>query len=129
MHQFKQKVCRGNDAPFMNRELRKAVYTRSRLKNKLGNNPTHESKIAYKRQRNVCVTIGKKAVKSHFKTVACNGVTNNKEFWKIIKPFITNKGGLNNNEIILIENEKIISEEKQLTGIFNDHYINIVEEN
>ena len=31
---LQKKILRGNDAPFMNKELRKAVYTKSRLRNK-----------------------------------------------------------------------------------------------
>ena len=31
---LKRKTLRGNQAPFMTRELRKAIYNRSRLKNK-----------------------------------------------------------------------------------------------
>ena len=54
-------------------------------------------------------------------------VHTNKEFWKLIKPFLINKGFLENAEIILTEKDKIVTEEKELTRIFNDHYINIVE--
>ena len=51
-----------------------------------------------------------------------------KEFWKIIKPFLTNKGFLSGNEITLIENDEVITEEKILTEKFNNHYTNIVEQ-
>ena len=37
---LKNKILRGNDAPFMNKELRKAIYTRSRLRNRHFKNPT-----------------------------------------------------------------------------------------
>ena len=36
---LKKKILRGNDAPFMNKELRKAIYTRSRLRNRYFKNP------------------------------------------------------------------------------------------
>ena len=51
------------------------------------------------------------------------GVQTNKDFWKLIKPFLTNKGFLENAEIMLTEKEK----KKELVRIFNNHYINIVE--
>ena len=51
----------------------------------------------------------------------------NKDFWKLIKPFLTNKGFLKNGEIMLTEKDKIVTEEKEYTRIFNDNYINIVE--
>ena len=41
---LKQKTLRGNEAPFMNKNLRKAIYTRSRLKNRYNKNPTDDNK-------------------------------------------------------------------------------------
>ena len=51
------------------------------------------------------------------------GVQTNTDVWKLIKPFLTNKGFLENAEIMLTEKEK----KKELVRIFNNHYINIVE--
>ena len=36
----------------------------------------------------------------------------NNKFWETIKPFITNKNGLNNNSITLNKDNKIITQEK-----------------
>ena len=55
------------------------------------------------------------------------GVQTNKDFWKLIKPYLTNKGFLENLEIMLTENNKIVTEEKEPVRIFNYHYVNIVE--
>ena len=52
---------------------------------------------------------------------------NKKNFWKVIKPFLTNKGFIDGNEITIVDGDEIISEEKELVKIFNVHYINIVE--
>ena len=49
---------------------------------------------------------------SDFSMVTESGVITNKEFCKIIKPFLTNKGFLSGNEIKLIENDEVITEEK-----------------
>ncbi len=51
----------------------------------------------------------------------------NKEFWNLVKPFLSNKGGLAKNDIMLVTDEKIVSDELELSEIFNNHYINIVE--
>ena len=124
---LKQKTVRGNQAPFMNKTLRKAIYTRSRFKNNLNKNPTDDNKIKYKKQRNLCVNLRKKAIKQHIRKVTDSGIVENKTFWKVIKPFITNKNGLSNNNITIIQNNSIITDDKELTSLFNDHYINIVE--
>ena len=51
---LKKKKLRGNDAGFANKELRKAWYTRSRLRNKFNKNRTPENWELFKKQRNIC---------------------------------------------------------------------------
>ena len=51
----------------------------------------------------------------------------NKKFWKTMKPFLTNKGCLKNNDIILLDGEEMIINDRILAKRFNEHYINIVE--
>ena len=63
---FLSVVVRGNQVPFVNREFRKASYTRSRLRNKYWKNPTLENKLRYKEQRNKCVSLRKKSMKLYF---------------------------------------------------------------
>ena len=48
---LRMKFFRGNHAPFMNNELRKAIYTRPRLRNKFCKSPSKESEALYKQQR------------------------------------------------------------------------------
>ena len=40
---LKKKFLRGNQAPFINKELRKAIYDRSRLRNRFCETPTEEN--------------------------------------------------------------------------------------
>ena len=61
---LKMKILRGNDSPFMNKELRKAIYTRSRLRNRYFKNPTKENETPYKKQRNKCVWLRRKSIVS-----------------------------------------------------------------
>ena len=51
---IKTKFLRGNDAPFMNPELRKAMYTRARLKRRLNKHHSKQNEIAFKKQRTLC---------------------------------------------------------------------------
>ena len=53
----------------MNKDLRKSIDTRSRLKNRYNKNPTDDNKIQYKKQRNKCVNLCKNAIKTYFKNV------------------------------------------------------------
>ena len=45
---LKKKFVRGNQAPFMNRDFQKVIYTRARLKNKYWRDPSRENELAYK---------------------------------------------------------------------------------
>ena len=124
---LKTKVQRGNTAPFMNQQLQKAIYTRSRLKKRLNKNPTAEDRANFKKQRNKCVSLRKKAMKNHFKEATKNGTMSNKEFWDLVKPFLSNKGGLASSDISLVMNDIIVTDDQELIEVFNDHYVNIVE--
>ena len=73
------KGLRGNQAP-LTKELRKEIYTRSKLKNKYNRNPTEENKATYKKQRNNCVSLRRKAIKVYVNNVTKTGVQSNKHF-------------------------------------------------
>ena len=124
---LKRKILRGNDAPFMNKELRKAIYTRSRLRNRYFNNPTKGNETSYKKQRNKSVSLRRKSITQHFSKITSKGIMTNKQFWKTMKPFLTNKGCLENNDIILLDGEEMITNDRILAKRFNEHYLNIVE--
>ena len=48
---LKKKTIRGNHASFVNKELRKAIYTRSRLRSKMCQNPISENINGLKRTK------------------------------------------------------------------------------
>ena len=48
----KKKVLRGNEKPYMNKNLRRAIMRRSKLKNKANKTKNHLDVMNYKKQRN-----------------------------------------------------------------------------
>ncbi len=50
----------------MNKQLRKAIMTRSRLKNKYNKNRTQDNWAAYKHKRNLCVSMLRQSKKSYY---------------------------------------------------------------
>ena len=124
---LKKKIIRRNHAPFINREFRKEIYKRSRLRNKFWKDPSKENELLFKTQRNKCLSMRRKCIKSYFQDVTKKGLVTNKSFWNFVKPFLTNKSCHTQNDIMLIDNGKVIVEESDLVETFNDHYINIVE--
>ena len=51
----------------------------------------------------------------------------NKEFWKTIRTFITNKGCLENCDTMLINDDDMITDDKTIAKTFNEQHINTVE--
>ena len=101
--------------------------TRSRLKNKYHKWPSRENYLAFKKAKNKCNSLNKKAKKKYFTDATKEGINSNKQFWDTVKPFLTNKGFSNNDKIVIEENNQFITDPKNLVKIFNNHYINIVE--
>ena len=125
---LKEKKIRGNNAPFMTKELRKAIMDRSRSKNKYLKFPSRENFLKMKKLKNQCNSLCKKAKRAYFKESTKEGTTTNKQFWNLVKPFLTNKGNFSNDFITIKDGNKFVSDEKQLVEMFNNHFINIVEE-
>ena len=50
-----------------------------------------------------------------------------KQFSKTLKSFLTNKGCLENNDIILVDGEEVITNDRTLAKYLNEHYINSVK--
>ena len=99
---------------------------RSRCKNAFYKNRTAENWEKYRKFRNDCVKLTKKVKKEYFENLNLNSITDNKKFWKSVKPNFTNKTK-KNEKIILVENENIISENKEIAEIMNDYFVNITK--
>ena len=80
------KTIRGNQAPFMTKELSKAIMKRSRFKNKFNKNPCDENKLMYKKQRNFCSNLLNREKKKYFNNLDLNIFNDNKTFWQRVKP-------------------------------------------
>ena len=73
------------------------------------------------------VSLRKKAIRQHFKDATAAGLISNQDFGKLVKPFLSNKGGLVGDDISLVHDNQIVTDDYELTEILNNHYINIVE--
>ena len=85
----------------------------------MNHNPSRENVLAYKKERNTCVLLRRKSLKKHLKSITDKGISNNKSFWKFIESFLTNKGFIVSNDITLVENDGVATDEKTLPGTFN----------
>ena len=124
---MKKKVVRGNNAPFMNTILSKAFMHRSKLKNNYNKNPTEENKALYNRQRNFCVSLLKREKKKYYNSLDMKIFQDNKKFWQTIKPLFSEKQQDLKRNIVIVENETITSNNKEVAEKFNTFFMEAVE--
>ena len=75
----------------MTKTLRKAIMKISKLRNKFNKERNAKNWFDYKQQRNYCSNLWKESKTRHFNNLNVKDVTENKRFWKTIKPFFTDK--------------------------------------
>ena len=98
------------------------------IKNKYVKNLSEASKNYTKTAQQMCFNPVKIDKTKYFSNITSKGIVTNRELWKTMKLFLTNKGCLNNSHIMLRGDNEMITNDKCLANIFNEHYINIVEQ-
>ena len=121
---IKTKTVRANHHQFMNKALRKAIMTRSRLINIYLKTRNNENWDKYKKQGLFCTNLLRKTKNDYFRCLNINDLNNNKKFWKKVKPFFLDKG-LETNNIILKAKDELITYSSTLANLFNNYFINI----
>ena len=111
---------------------------RSRLRNKFLNTKSDIDRKAYNKQHNRCVSLIRPEEKNFFNNISTRDITDNKTFWKTVKPLFTDKiqtkskttliekkvvSGVGQEQIV---SEKVISEDQAVAEVFNKFFINIV---
>ena len=117
-------LLRANHVPYMTKALRKAIMERSELESKYVKNKTSENLKSYKKQRNFCSKLYKKERKK-YERLDLNNVTDNKKFWKTVKPFLSDKV-TTFPQITLVENDEINSDESKVANSFSNFFENAV---
>ena len=112
---LKEKYIRCDKALLMNKELREAIMTRTRLLNKLKKYNCQENQLACKRQRNYCVKLLKRSKKDFYNNLNVKKVTGNKHFWKTIKPNFTDK-------VLNDKDDKVITADTDLAETYCRKY-------
>ena len=124
---FKDHKDQFFQAPFMTKELSKAIITRSRIKNKYNTWPSRENFIALKEIKNKYANLTKTAKKQYFAKSAENQPLTNMSFWNSKSPFLTNKNVRNDDVITLNKKGQLINDELEVAETLNSHYTNIVK--
>ena len=109
----------------MTKDLRKQIMVRSKLRNIFNKNRNYENWCQYKLPRNLCLNLSQKTRKSFYKSLDEKQVSDNKVFWKNVKPFFSDKG-VNSSNITLVEKDSILVNENKIPNIINNYFFVIV---
>ena len=101
------KVCTGQSFVINEQNPFKAIMHRARFRNKYLRNKTDENKRNYTKQRNYCVSLVRKSEREYYSNLDVKNITDNKTFWKTVKPFLSRKV-TSTKKITLIDNDKIV---------------------
>ena len=121
----KKKYVRGNHSPFMNKNLSKAVMLRTKLRNIFLKNRTEENKNRSTKKVNLCETLLRKSKRAYFNNLNEKNVCDNKKFWRVVKPLLSNKIILN-EKITTVEGDKIVNSDKGPAKVLNEFFANVV---
>ena len=94
---------------------------RSRLRNKFLNTKSDIDRKVYNKQRNYVVSLLRKEKKDFYGNLDISKVTDNRVFWKIVKPEISDKVKIF-SKITLLEDDKILSEDAETARTFNKYF-------
>ena len=76
--------------PYMNKELRKAIYSKKMHCTKYQKNKSSKNWKLYRKSRNFVNKLKKKSLNNHF-IERCTGGCKSTDFWKTIKPYLSKK--------------------------------------
>ena len=122
---LKTKIIRGNHAPYMNTMLRKAIMMCTQLQNHYYKSKNSEDFRTFKKQRNFVSRLYKKQRRTFYNNIDFKKFTDNKKFWKNVNPLLSGKSKTQ-NKISLVEQNKIITDDRELAQTFNDFFKNAV---
>ena len=124
----KEKKVRSKHTPFMNKQLRKAIMNKNRLWRKYKQFPSKKTWESYRIQCNLTTAIRKQSIKTYFCKRTENG-PKNEHFWSTIKPFMTNKGNKNAQELMIEHEDIILTDPVEVSNVMNKFYIDIAAHN
>ena len=111
----KKKLVRAKQAPNMTKALCKAIMKRSELETKYFKLKTNDTLKFYKKQKSCCSKLYKKERKKMLEYLNLPFVVDNEKFWKVVKLLFNEKGSGVNNEAVLLEKDKIVRDDNEVT--------------
>ena len=114
---IKERVTKARKPAYMNGNLRCAVFKKRMLFNKFKKSKTSANWELYHKQPNHVKKLKKALMQVYFFEQCASG-PKSKDFWPTIKPFLTKKGSDGGSEVILCEENKVISDQAEIYTLF-----------
>ena len=77
-------------------------------------------------QQNYCVSLLRKSNRDYYNNLNKKNICDNKEFWRILKPLLSNKI-VSNEKITLVEGKKINKTNQANAKMLNNFFSNIIK--
>ena len=116
-----------NPAPYMNKELRQAIYKKRMYHNKFIKYKSDKNWEIYRKQRNMVTKIKRDSIKTYFYERTAGGPKAT-SFYPTIKQFLSGKTKNSNNNIVLCENDSIVNDQQEDSKMFNEFFINVAKD-
>ena len=107
----------------MNKSLSKEIMKRTGLKNKFLKNRNDYNKREFSKTKELLCVSSQKIQKLYYSNLDEKKFTDNKTFWKTIKPFFSNKI-VSRQKVTLIEEDEIVESEINTAQILNAFFSN-----
>ena len=95
---------------------------RDRLKNKFNISRNHKDWEKYLLIRNKMVSMRREALQDYFQRLCVDRYADQRKFWSTIKPYIKKRKSKQNGRIVLKDNERIISDKREVAEILNNFF-------
>ena len=97
-----------------------------KLRNTFLRNRSEENKESYDMQRNYCVSLLRKSKRDYYNNLNEKNICDNRKFWKVVKPLLSNKI-VSNEKITLVEGKEIIKTNQANAKVLNNFFSNIIK--
>ena len=97
-----------------------------KLRNTFLRNRSEENKESYDMQRNYCVSLLRKSKRDYYNNLNEKNICDNRKFWKIVKPLLSNKI-VPNEKITLVGGKEIIKTNQANAKVLNNFFSNIIK--
>ena len=111
----------------MNNEISKAIMTRTRLRNRFLKNRSNGNRDLFRKQRKLCVSLLRKSKKDYFSKLNEKQITDNKRFWKTVKPFLSNKVQSSERINLTDENDSLVTYCEKVAKELNSFFSSVVK--